>query len=70
MFTMKNVHRWNEKVEQEENKMQMFIPNCSKKIIHIGFLELGVWRLQGKVTAITVQNSEDHHQIKRIMPSV
>lgn len=67
---MKNVHRRNEKVKQEENKMQVFIPNHSKKIIHTVLLELDVWNLEGKITPITVHNSEDHHQIRRIILSV
>lgn len=48
--------------------MQMFIPICSK-IIHTVLLELEVWYTEGKVTPIAVQNSEDHHQVRRIMLS-
>lgn len=46
----------------------MFIPICSK-IIHTVLLELEVWNTEGKVTPISVQNSEDHHQVRRTMLS-
>lgn len=45
--------------------MQMLIPNCSKKIIHTVLEELEGWNLERKVTPITVQNSKDHHEVRR-----
>ena len=61
---MQDVHRQNEKEKHKENKMQIFIPNCSKKTIHTVLYELEVWNLARKVTPITVQNSEDHHEVR------
>lgn len=47
----------------------MFILNYRNNIIHTVLLELEVWKLDGKIILITIQTSEKHHQLGRIIIS-